>query len=173
MLAGLPSTQLNRLQLVMNAGAWLVCLARKFEHIALLLRNIHCLRLSPRIKWKLITLVCCCLWYISAVSSCAPWQTLTCDRDFVLHWCQCSMFTIGDHAFSTAVRLVWNSLVPDVTTLPSFTCFKQQLKTLLFLCTHCMTPMYSLIVKCCSRSFFGVAALIILVSNNKIPEVLS
>jgi len=43
-LAGLPTTQLDRLQSVMNAAARLVCSARKFEHITPLLRDLHWLR---------------------------------------------------------------------------------------------------------------------------------
>jgi len=60
-LAGLPTTQLDRLQSVMNAAARLVCSARKFEHITPLLRDLHRLRVPQRIKFKLAVLAFRCL----------------------------------------------------------------------------------------------------------------
>jgi len=53
MLAGLPSSQLNRLQSVMNAAARLVFSARKSEHITPLLHDLHWLQVPQRIEFKL------------------------------------------------------------------------------------------------------------------------
>jgi len=60
-LAGLPSSQLNRLQSVMNAAARLVFSARKSEHITPLLHDLHWLRVPQQIEFKLAVLVYRCL----------------------------------------------------------------------------------------------------------------
>ena len=60
-LGGLPSTQLNRLQSVMNVVARLVCSARKFQHITPLTRDLHWLPVRQRIEFKLATLIFRCL----------------------------------------------------------------------------------------------------------------
>ena len=61
MLAGLPSSQLNRLQSVMNAAARLVFSARKSEHITPLLHDLHWLQVPQRIEFKLAVHVYRCL----------------------------------------------------------------------------------------------------------------
>jgi len=58
---GLPGNQIDRLQSVMNAAARLVFSTRKYEHITPLLRDLHWLRVSDRIEFKLSVLVYRCL----------------------------------------------------------------------------------------------------------------
>jgi len=60
-LAALPGYQLDRLQSVINAAARRFCSARKYEHITPLLRDLHWLRVSERIEFKLSVLVFRCL----------------------------------------------------------------------------------------------------------------
>ena len=63
-LAGLPGSQLDRLQSVINAAARLVsvvCSARKYEHITPLLHDLHWLPVRERIEFKLTVLVFRCL----------------------------------------------------------------------------------------------------------------
>ena len=43
-LAGLPAVQLDRLQSVLNAAAWLIYRRRKFDHVSPLLKELHWLR---------------------------------------------------------------------------------------------------------------------------------
>jgi len=50
-IAGLPARQLNRLQLVLNAAAWLVYSTRRTEHVSPLLRELHWLRVPQRIEF--------------------------------------------------------------------------------------------------------------------------
>ena len=66
-LAGLPGNQLDRLQSVMNAAARLVSSARKYEHITLLLRDLHWLRVPERIEFKLCSRLSMFACYGSAV----------------------------------------------------------------------------------------------------------
>ena len=60
-LVGLPAYQINRLQFVLNAAARLVYSSRRFDHETPLLRELHWLRMSQRIDYKLAVLVYCCL----------------------------------------------------------------------------------------------------------------
>jgi len=50
-LTGLLLSQLNRLQAVMNAAARLILLARRCDHITLLLEQLHWLRVPERTEY--------------------------------------------------------------------------------------------------------------------------
>ena len=50
--AGLPAIQINRLPLVLNAGAHLVYGANRWEDVSPLLRELHWLRVPERIQYK-------------------------------------------------------------------------------------------------------------------------
>src|SRR5664279_5206970 len=52
-MAGLPASQLNRLQSVLNVAARLAYSARKSEHVSPLLRKLHWLRVPQRIEFCL------------------------------------------------------------------------------------------------------------------------
>ena len=60
-MAGLPASQLNRLQSVLNATARLVYSARKSEPVSPLLRELHWLRVPQRIEFRLAVLAYRCL----------------------------------------------------------------------------------------------------------------
>ena len=49
LLASLPAVQLSRLQSVINAAARLVCSARRNDHVTLLLRHLHWLKIPEHI----------------------------------------------------------------------------------------------------------------------------
>ena len=60
-LAGLSQRDLDQIQSVLNAAARLTADARKFDHVTSLLVNLHWLRVSERIQYKLCILVHLCL----------------------------------------------------------------------------------------------------------------
>ena len=60
-LAGLPKRDLDRLQSVINAAARLTTGARRYDHVTLLLKDLHWLRVPERITYKLCVLVYNCL----------------------------------------------------------------------------------------------------------------
>jgi len=60
-LYGLPGNQIDKLQSVMNAAARLLFSARKYGHVTPLLPDLHWLRVSDRIEFKLSVLVFRCL----------------------------------------------------------------------------------------------------------------
>ena len=59
-LAGLPAVQLDRLQLVLSAAARLIYRRRKFDHVSLLLKELHWLRVPERITFGLAVLAYRC-----------------------------------------------------------------------------------------------------------------
>jgi len=60
-VAGLPKRDLVRLQSVINAAARLTTGARRYDHVTLLLKDLHWLRVPERITYKLCVLVYNCL----------------------------------------------------------------------------------------------------------------
>ena len=60
-LAGLPATLLRHLQSVLNAAARLVFSASKYSHASPLLLELHWLKVTERIKFRLCVLVYRCL----------------------------------------------------------------------------------------------------------------
>ena len=95
-LTGLPSTQLNRLQLVMNAGAQLACSAQMLKHITPLLCNFHWLQVPQWTEFKLATFVFHSLHGTAPQyrhEDCAVWQTSTHDvSNYIQHRDQCLSF---------------------------------------------------------------------------------
>jgi len=55
-LAGLPASQLSRLQSVLNAAARLIHQSSRYEHVTAMLRDLHWLRSPERIDFKLAVL---------------------------------------------------------------------------------------------------------------------
>jgi len=60
-LAGLPASQLSRLQSVLNATAGLIHRSSRYEHVTPMLRDLHWLRSPERIDFKLAVLTYRCL----------------------------------------------------------------------------------------------------------------
>ena len=141
-LVGLPSSQLDRLQAVINAAARLIFNARRCDHITPLLQELHWLRIRDRIDFKLSVLVCRCLHGIGP-------DYLACDIQRVadLGGARQSLrssgtaslvvpatrhSTLGDRAFPAAAARVWNSLPVSVTSASSMSAFRRALKFVLF-----------------------------------------
>src|SRR5664279_232307 len=54
----LPSSQLNRLQLILNSAARAVAKHHKFHHVSPLLKSFHWLKINQRIQYKILSLTC-------------------------------------------------------------------------------------------------------------------
>ena len=131
----------DRLQSILHAAARLVNGSRKYDHVSLLLRDLHWLRVPERIMYRLAVLVFRCRNHT------AP-EYLTRD----LHWVadddsrrrlrsatthqlmvpRTRLRTVGDRAFGIAGARVWNDLQSSVVSAPSLAVFKKNLKTHLF-----------------------------------------
>jgi hypothetical protein len=140
-LAGLTGQVLFKLQSVLNAAARLIFLARKFDHVTPLLRELHWLRIPERIQYKLALLAYKCLNgmappYLSRefrrVADTEGRQRLRSASTAELIVPRVSRPTIGGRAFPVAAANVWNNLPSRVTSSASLSVFKSRLKTELF-----------------------------------------
>jgi hypothetical protein len=140
-LAGITGQLLAKLQSVLNAAARLIFLSRKYDHVTPLLRDLHWLRFPERIDFKLAVLVYKCL-NGTAPSYLASEIVCVADLENRRHLRSASTnelvvprmrrSTIGDRAFPVVAARLWNSLPTQVTSSPSITDFKRNLKTELF-----------------------------------------
>jgi len=139
-LAGLPASQLSRLQSVLNAAARLKHRSSRYEHVTPLLRNLHWLQSPERIDFKLAVLAYRCLHglaprYLSdyiqsvAVSNRRRLWPLSSSQIVIR---RTRLSTVGDRAFSVAESRLWNSLPTDATSASTLSVFRNRLKTYLF-----------------------------------------
>ena len=139
-LTGVPLTQLTRLQVAINASSLLIS-GRRCHHITPLLVQLHWLRVSERIEYKLCVLVCRCLHDMAPeylVSSFQRVSDVTTRRylrsastsQLIVPASRCS--TLGDRAFPVAAARAWNAFPHTVSSAPSRPAFKRFLKTHLF-----------------------------------------
>jgi len=103
--------------------------------------QLHWLRMSQRIDYKLAVLVYRCLNGLAPSYLASDLQRVAgLDARRRLHSASTStllmpatcLSTVGDHAFPVAAARVWNSLPADVTSSPSLPTFQRWLKTELF-----------------------------------------
>jgi len=140
LLYGLPDYQLAKLQRVQNAAARLVYRESKFCHITPLLKKLHWLPITYRIRFKIALLT------YKAISGLAPPYfidlisiktganySLRSGNELLLNFpLRKSYSTLGDRSFSMAAPHVWNSLPIFIRTATSVNNFKSQLKTYYF-----------------------------------------
>ena len=135
------SYQLDRLRFVMNAAARLIFSSRKYDHVTLLLHELHWLTMRQRIEYKLAVLVYLCLpglappYLASDLQHAADLddrRRLRSSLTDALNVPSTHLSTVGDCAFPVAAAHVWNSLPATVTSLPSLLTFKRRLKTEMF-----------------------------------------
>ena len=138
---GLLANFTDRLQSMLNATSLLVYSRWSYDHVTLLLRELHWLEMRQRIEYKLAVLVYRCLnglalSYLANDLQCMAdlnsLHRLRLSSTFTLVVPSTCLPTVGDRAFPVAVARVWNTLPAEVTSLPSLPAFKRQLKTLLF-----------------------------------------
>jgi len=142
-LAGLPSSQLRRLQSVLNAAARLIHRSSRYEHVTPMLRDLYWLRSPECIDFKLAVLIYRCLHgllprylsdHIQLVAN-SNRRRLWSSSSMQLAIRRTRLSTVGDRAFPVAGCRHWNSLPSDVTSGPTLTVFRNRLKTHLF--TRC------------------------------------
>jgi len=140
-LAGISTYLLQRLQSVMNSAARLVFSSSKFAHITPLLQQLHWLRAPERIDFKLAVLLYKCLhgtapsYLVDDLCRTTDLEARRRPRSASLSSLivrRTRLSTIGDRSFPVAAARVWNSLPQHVSSAPSLTVFRNQLKTHLF-----------------------------------------
>jgi len=141
MFYGITDGLMSQLQSVKNAAARLVSGARRYDHITLVLQELHWLPVRRRMDFKMATLI-----YLMSLSSMAP-PYLAADSQLVSdegrrqlrsansRTCvvrrTCSSY--GNRCVAAAGPRLWNSLPAHLRqTDINFEQFKRQLKTFLF-----------------------------------------
>jgi len=159
----IPGHQLNRLQSVMNAAERLVCSARNYEHISLLLCDLQWLWVPEWTEFKLSMLVFRCLhgtalpYLVSELRRVADVDTrkrLRPTSMSALVTPSSCRTTIGDRAFLAAL-CIWNTLPSSITASGTLNTFKRRLKM------HLFVPSFtSIFPNCVQRILFCILTLI-------------
>ena len=140
LLCGAPDYQLAKLQRVQKSAARLVYEEGKFCHITPLLKKLHWLPITYRIRFKIALLT------YEAMSGLAPSYitdlisikidvkySLRSGNELLLNFpLRKSHSTLGDRCFNMAAPHVWNSLPIFIRRAPSLNNFKSQPKTYYF-----------------------------------------
>ena len=139
-LTGLPSRDIQRLQLILNSAVRLSAGSRKFDHVTPLLRDRHWLPMVERIDYKLCVLVYRCLHgtapsylaeFIKPISTVGRRSGLRSAETLSVAVPR-TKSSVGDRAFAAAGPRAWNSLPVHVRSAGTLDSFRRLLKTHLF-----------------------------------------
>ena len=140
-LAGISGRLLARLQSVLNAAATLVFKTRMREPITPLFRELHWLRVSERIEFRLCVLAYRCIQctappYLASgfhrTTENPACRSLRSADTTSLPVPSTRRATLGDRAFFVAAPRTWNSLSPALRGTTSLVTFHGDLKAVLF-----------------------------------------
>ena len=141
LLAGLPTTELQRLQRILNSAARVIFKARKHEHVSPLLFKLHWLPVTARITYKIATLAYrhfegTLPSYLScSLQTYVPARSLRSGQEKLLVLPPISNArtkSFGERSLSYQAPAIWNALPSTIRDAPSLTSFKSNLKTHLF-----------------------------------------
>ena len=137
LLFNLPQSQITRLQKLQNSAARIVTLHNKFTHITPVLKSLHWLPMSERVKFKILLLV-----YHSVHGSAPQYNTAlinTYTPSRLLRSSDSGLLTVpkcktkwGERAFIHAGPSLWNSLPREIRDSKCVETFKIKLKTYLY-----------------------------------------
>ena len=137
LLYGLPSSLVQRVQRVQNSAARLITGTRKFDHITPVLKSLHWLPVTQRIKFKIILLTFKALHglapeYLQELV--VPYKPGRCLRSAGSNLLVCPRTRCNhdERAFAIAGPQLWNSLPEEMRQTAELPFFKKMLKTLLF-----------------------------------------
>ena len=138
---GLPNTQIQRLQRILNAAARIILKRKKFDHISPVLIELHCLPLKYRITFKLLLLAYKSLTgqaplYLAELLKPKIISHHNLRSDDILNTSarkDSKLCCGGDRAFAVAAPREWNKLPANVRSSQSIEVFKSRLKTHLFM----------------------------------------
>ena len=138
LLYGLPESSIIRLQRVQNSLARVVCnSSKRCSHSNTLLKTLHWLPVSERIKYKIALLTFKVLQFgkpsylADLVTLYRPSRTLRSTNSFLLSVPKIHS-TVGRRSFSFAAPTIWNSLPLHLRSCLSFTSFCSKLRTHFF-----------------------------------------
>ena len=134
-LCAISQKLLRKLQSIQNSAARILMRCHRFDHITPVLRTLHWLPVSFRVRFKICVLVYKCLNNLAPKYLCDLIQLFLSQRNtrrngqlFLV-----VPFTLSvPKSFSTVAPRVWNDLPFSVRAAPSLETFKSRLKTLYF-----------------------------------------
>ena len=138
LLAGLPDTEIKKLQKIQNTAARILTRTRKYDHISHILRNLHWLKVHDRITFKILVLTYKCLHdmapsYLSELLNWAqPTRSLRSSNKLMLTVPKARPF-YGERAFQYIAPVKWNELPYGLKSESTLTSFKTALKSRLLL----------------------------------------
>ena len=138
LLFGLPSRQIQRLQLIQNSAARLVTRTKKHESISPVLRNLHWLPIQSRIQFKVLLLTYQCFhqfapsYLIELLIQYKPERTLRSSKKSLFYVPQTMTKSYGERSFSYAATVLWNNLPEYLRNIETYEKFRSNLKTHLF-----------------------------------------
>ena len=140
LLFGLPDTLIHSLQLLQHRAARLITHTKKHDHITPVMRSLHWLPVRSRIILKILLLVYKSIHglapaYLSElIKLYAPESNLRSGMKNRLIESRTRLVTLGNRAFYKAGPTLRNKLPTHITSSPTLSSFKQNLKTHFF--TH-------------------------------------
>ena len=140
LMYGLPAYQLAKIQRVQNEAARLTLNESKFCHITPLLKQLHWLPVTHRIRFKLLLMTFKAVHgfspqYIRDLITIKtyPRYKLRSSSSTLLQYPNTkSLANLGDRSFMWAAPRLWNALPATLRTITCLETFKKHLKTLLF-----------------------------------------
>ena len=138
LLFGISAASLRKLQRVQNTASHILTGSRKYDHITLVLLQLHCLPVEYCVQYKILLVTYKALRGQAPSYIKDPLQLQTTGRILRssarddLHVPRTKLRTYGDRPFSVAAPNLWNSLPLGLRLSPSTALFKKQLKTHLF-----------------------------------------
>ena len=116
LLYGAKQSHIDRLQCCQNNAARTISKMRKFDHIGLVLRELHSLPVENRIRYKMLLLTYKALnghaaQYLTAlISKYVPLRPLRSEDQYILNSPWWRLETFGKRTFSKAALTLWNPL---------------------------------------------------------------
>ena len=141
LLAGLPNSEIKRLQLILNNAARMIFKARKHQHISPFLMKLHWLPVTARITYKIATLAYKHFegtlpeYLSSSLHTYTPARSLRSGQERLLVLPPISdarTKSFGERSFNYQAPVIWNSLPSSIRNASSLAAFKSNLKTYLF-----------------------------------------
>ena len=119
---GLPKQLTQKLQSAQNAEARLVVLSNRYDHITLILRELHWLHIKQRIIFKIILLIfksthgLAPVYLEELLKPYVPKRQLRASTKNFLSIEPYKLRTYGFRAFSISAPILWNSLPEEIRT---------------------------------------------------------
>ena len=172
LFAGIPKTQIHRLQLVQNSLVCAIFLSvKKRDHISSLLRSLHWLPIEQRISFKTSLITFKTLQYGTRLYLAKLLSTSNSSRSLRSGSSACLFVprvnsSVGQRSFHYYAPTLWNSLPPDLRSFILYLLSDQKLRHTFSLheCTVMpatlwnFDPAHSLDLHCCVQllSFVGM-----------------